>query len=267
VNSRRVRELLIESYHRKPGPAVHIPRHSHGSYVVTLNDVPWTAQYWYRRRWRTVPPRSVSTIPPGEVHAARDLDDLTGPATYRVFYLPAETVRQVGEQLRRRGAVFEFGQPSLVDPDLYRAADRLHRQYEQMEFALAQECGLLTVLAGMFGRRPARATEVCRARPEVARAKEYLLDNLTANVSLSDLSRVATLSPYHLNREFGAEVGLPPHAFHIQARIDRAKRLIAEGRPVGEVAQATGFFDQSHLRRHFLRIVGVTPTVYATGSR
>lgn len=265
-----MRELLVESYHRKPGPAVHIPRHSHETYVVCLNDVPWTAQYWYRRHWRIVPPRSVSVIPPGEVHAARDLDDLTGPATYRVFYLPPELVRQVGEQLRRRAMTFEFGQPSLVDPGLYLAADRVHRQYEQTEFALAQDCGLLAVLVGLFGRhgrRPVEPPPVPRARPEVARAKAYLLDNLTANVSLADLARVATLSPYHLNRAFGGEVGLPPHAFHIQARIDRAKHLIAAGRPVGEVAQATGFFDQSHLRRHFLRIVGVTPTAYAAGRR
>jgi transcriptional regulator GlxA family with amidase domain len=33
--------------------------------------------------------------------------------------------------------------------------------------------------------------------------------------------------------------------------------------PVAEVAQATGFFDQSHLHRHFRRTLGMTPARYA----
>ncbi|HBZ55962.1 MAG TPA: AraC family transcriptional regulator, partial [Syntrophobacteraceae bacterium] len=44
--------------------------------------------------------------------------------------------------------------------------------------------------------------------------------------------------------------------------IRRARGMLSQGRPIAEVAQATGFSDQSHLTRHFKRILGVTPGQY-----
>jgi len=48
---------------------------------------------------------------------------------------------------------------------------------------------------------------------------------------------------------FTADVGLPPHSYQPQLRIDHAKRLLLAGR-------AAGFFDASHFTRHFKRAVG-----------
>jgi transcriptional regulator GlxA family with amidase domain len=39
--------------------------------------------------------------------------------------------------------------------------------------------------------------------------------------------------------------------------------MLERGVAVAEVAQATGFFDQSHLHRHFRRTLGMTPARYA----
>jgi AraC-like DNA-binding protein len=52
---------------------------------------------------------------------------------------------------------------------------------------------------------------------------------------------------------------LPPHAFQLQLRVDRAKTLLARGLDIAAVAQRTGFADQSHFTRVFRRSVGVTP--------
>ena len=56
---------------------------------------------------------------------------------------------------------------------------------------------------------------------------------------------------------------MPPHAYHLQLRIDRAKRLLAAGSAPARVANDSGFVDQSHLTRHFRKWVGVTPGAYA----
>ena len=82
------------------------------------------------------------------------------------------------------------------------------------------------------------------------------------NARSAELGRVAGLSPYHLNRVFARELGMPPHAFQTQVRIVRAKALLRDGVPVAETAVRTGFFDQSHLTRHFARVVGVPPGRY-----
>ncbi|MDQ3461350.1 MAG: helix-turn-helix transcriptional regulator [Deinococcota bacterium] len=74
---------------------------------------------------------------------------------------------------------------------------------------------------------------------------------------------VAGLSPYHLLRVFRLELGLSPHSYQIQRRIGIAKTLLAQGERIAQVAACTGFTDQSHLGRHFKRLVGVTPGQFA----
>ncbi len=66
-------------------------------------------------------------------------------------------------------------------------------------------------------------------------------------------------------RVFCKQVGLPPHAYLVQTRVARAKVLLSMRLPIAQVAADTGFTDQSHLNRHFKRIVGVTPRQYALG--
>ncbi|MGH9335698.1 MAG: helix-turn-helix domain-containing protein, partial [Vicinamibacteria bacterium] len=82
------------------------------------------------------------------------------------------------------------------------------------------------------------------------------------SVSLALLSGVAGLSSFHLNRAFRLAYGLPPHAFQTQLRVARARKLLREGLPPAAAAAETGFTDQSHLHRHFKRVVGVTPAVF-----
>ena len=68
-----------------------------------------------------------------------------------------------------------------------------------------------------------------------------------------------SISPYHLARLFNSQMGIPPHAYLDSVRIRQARRLLTLGRPILEVALATGFADQSHFTRRFKRTVGVPP--------
>lgn len=60
---------------------------------------------------------------------------------------------------------------------------------------------------------------------------------------------------------------MPPHAYQINVRLDRAKDLLLRGWPISEVAREAGFYDQSHFTRYFKRLVGVTPGSYAKDSK
>ena len=57
--------------------------------------------------------------------------------------------------------------------------------------------------------------------------------------------------------------GLTPHAYQLQRRVALARRLIAQGLPLAEVAAACGFADQSHMTRQFVRKYGVSPGMVA----
>jgi AraC-like DNA-binding protein len=47
-----------------------------------------------------------------------------------------------------------------------------------------------------------------------------------------------------------------------QLRLRAARRLIAQGWPIGAAAARAGFSDQAHLTRWFTRCYGITPGGY-----
>uniref|UniRef100_UPI0012E1DA04 helix-turn-helix domain-containing protein n=1 Tax=Nonomuraea sp. SBT364 TaxID=1580530 RepID=UPI0012E1DA04 len=79
---------------------------------------------------------------------------------------------------------------------------------------------------------------------------------------LRELAAAVGATPFALVRAFRLAYGLPPHAYLTQLRVRRARELLARGTPPAEAALAAGFCDQSHLSRHFRRIVGTTPGAY-----
>lgn len=101
-------------------------------------------------------------------------------------------------------------------------------------------------------------------RHALREVEEYIHAHLDQNIALADLANVAHLSEFHFARLFKQTTGLPPHQFVIHQRIERAKRLIAEGRlSLAQIAFEVGFSDQSQFNRHFKPLVGVTPKRFA----
>jgi AraC-like DNA-binding protein len=49
----------------------------------------------------------------------------------------------------------------------------------------------------------------------------------------------------------------------VQRRLQMARKRIAESAALADAAQASGFADQSHMTRLFIRTYGVSPGVYA----
>ncbi len=101
----------------------------------------------------------------------------------------------------------------------------------------------------------------------IQRAKTYVAEHYTEDVSLETLASIAHLSEFHLSRLFRQVVGLPPHAYQVQLRLSHARKLLAQGCSVNYVAHETGFFDQSHFASQFKRHFGVSPGTYRKTAR
>lgn len=92
---------------------------------------------------------------------------------------------------------------------------------------------------------------------------DYINDYLERELSLNELAAIAQLSQYHFCRAFKQTIGVSPHQYVIQQRVERAKQVLKQGEmTIGEVAIACGFTHQSHLHRHFKRLMGVTPKTW-----
>jgi AraC-like DNA-binding protein len=97
----------------------------------------------------------------------------------------------------------------------------------------------------------------------IERAKHYLHDNFSEAISLDELVALTRLSRFHLVRTFALHTGIPPHAYQLKLRIERACVLLRSGVTAAETATQVGFADQSHFTRHFKRIRRITPARYA----
>lgn len=92
------------------------------------------------------------------------------------------------------------------------------------------------------------------------RAKELLLADMVGATPLADIAAACGLSPSHFARAFRRTTGLAPHAWLLQARVERSMTLLREQQlSLSEIALTCGFVDHSHFTRVFARRVGLTP--------
>ena len=120
-------------------------------------------------------------------------------------------------------------------------------------------CGMLAHLplsvdppTNRGGLAPARADRIC----------EYIDLHLQENIALEVLAEIAQLSVHHFARAFRQSLGIPPHNYIVQRRVEHAQQLLRNtDLPLSEIAIEAGFTDQSHLARHFRTITGVSPSL------
>ena len=80
----------------------------------------------------------------------------------------------------------------------------------------------------------------------------------------AELEAVTGLSRYELARgSSGARYGTSPYRYSLMRRLDFARRQLAAGTPLAELALEAGFADQPHFTRMFRAAYGVTPRRYA----
>lgn len=98
--------------------------------------------------------------------------------------------------------------------------------------------------------------------PGIRRALAHIERHFAEAVYLGELAAVAGLSVCRFVTVFRRQVGLTPHRFICRRRVRHATALLADGVPAAQAALEAGFFDQSHLSRHFKSVYGMTPGRY-----
>jgi AraC-like DNA-binding protein len=100
------------------------------------------------------------------------------------------------------------------------------------------------------------------------RVEEYIDSHLSEDLELEQLAMTAGLSLHHFARAFKTSVGIPPHQFVLQRRLNLARDLlISTDRPIADIAIAAGFSDQSHLARYFRQSFAVSPIAFRRSHR
>lgn len=244
-------------------------RHSHAEYAIGVIEAGVEA-FDYRGSGHQAPAGSLVIIHPGEVHTGQA--GIEAGWQYRMTYPPISLMQQALAELGRSPALVPFFPEAVIrDRDIVTQFRQLHRALEQGASVLERESRLLWFLSSLIQRYGEMRSPLpplpSRASQAVAQTQAYLQQHYAEPVSLEALATAVHLSPLKLLRLCRQAWGLPPHRYLIQIRVERAKDLIAQDMSLSAVAAATGFADQSHLNRHFKRLVGVTPGQYQQGCR
>ena len=196
----------------------------------------------------------VITTNPGEVHDGRPYGGAA--RRWRIVSVDPEVMESA------IGGPAEIARPVIHDARLARSLRRLFRRIERRADRLACEEALVescVTLMSRHGTLPAPKP----ASADIRRVRERLVEELLDPPSLADLAAMTGLSRYQVLRRFERTYGIPPHAWLLQQRAQRARRLIREGLTLGAAAAASGFADQSHMTRAFARQFGFTPGALA----
>ncbi len=116
------------------------------------------------------------------------------------------------------------------------------------------------------------AAHVRRTRPLDSRQFELVCEamrrQIQQGVSLSKIAALIGMSASQLSRSFHATTGVTFTTFLMRLRISAAMHLMTEtDLPLCEIAVASGFGDQSHFSRSFVRLVGLTPFKWRLANR
>jgi AraC-like DNA-binding protein len=250
-------ELLVARYrtHR-------FPPHAHDEFAFGV--IERGAQAFQPKRGTRVvmPEGTICVINPGQVHEGRPAAE--GGWDYRMIYIPASNVASL---LEEEGEAFKgmlyFPEPVIDDKETLRLLQEAHICSESPDATRLEKTSRLTAAVVQLVLRHGQASHsVVAGMPmpgAVKRAREYIDAHITENPSLEVVAQVAGMSPFHLLREFKKAIGVPPHSYLVQRRVELAKHLLLRGHPLRQVAMDVGYCDQGHLSREFSRFFGVPP--------
>jgi AraC family transcriptional regulator len=262
--------LLVETHNIG---AVEMPEHRHSSVCLHLQtsgpiDMQWRSEG--REGRQTTTAGSLILLAPDTSHALK-----LNRRSRRILVAVDEfLLSRASTELEVKGELSFQNRWAFEDKQLRLLLMEMEREMEE-DWSMGQIYGdllgmsLSLALVKKYGHvalpRPLAQGGLPRAR--LLRVLDYINDNSHADVRLSDLAGVAETSLFHFARLFRECMGVPPHQYLMQQRIEKAKLLLRTPRHnVNQVASATGFANASHFAKVFRRIVGVSPTDWKAGA-
>ncbi len=93
-------------------------------------------------------------------------------------------------------------------------------------------------------------------------------DGLEGTLTVAGLAQACRLSPRHFLRAFRQTLGTTPQQHITDARLERARQLLAAGEgDLSSVALACGYSHAQHFSTRFRQQMGLTPTQYRRMAR
>ena len=241
--------VLTELHHRVGRK---LPQHTHESaYFSLLLDGAYSEQCTHRAAEYDA--FTVGFHPPSLTHR-----DEVGPRGARMLCI--ELRDDFLERMRRYWTSPQFT-PDLCGAETTWLSLKLYRAFRQQTASQLVIEELCADMLERAGRMPlGRET---RDPAWLVRAEELLRESYCESLTLEGIASQVQVHPVHLSRVFRKKWGCTLGEFVHRLRIQFACRQMAEGDlPLGVLAAAAGFADQSHFGRVFKVYTGQAPAEF-----
>ncbi|BAU15318.1 transcriptional regulator, AraC family [Leptolyngbya sp. NIES-3755] len=109
-------------------------------------------------------------------------------------------------------------------------------------------------------------TELCEgglSDRQLLQIADYVNEHLAQEIKIFELAELTRMSHFHFSRLFKQAIGVSPHQYVIEQRVERAKHLLKRSQlPIMEIAMLCGFSSHSHLGKCFRQCTGLSPKAY-----
>jgi len=240
--------------------------HSHEAFVVAVTER-GGAMIKTRGRVEAAHPAALFAFNPVEPQSAS-----TGRGSgwrYRAFYLTRSAIANLARGLGVE-RVPHFSGNVFDDADLIEDFLSLHRTLDDGHDLLQANQLMVDTFGRLFarhGRGGGRIDTAPEDRAICLRVIDLMRARYAEPLRLEDLAAAAGMTIFQLIGLFKRTVGLTPHLYLTQVRLNRACHHLRRGMPIAEVATASGFYDQSAFTNHFRRSYGITPLQFAAAVR
>jgi AraC-like DNA-binding protein len=98
---------------------------------------------------------------------------------------------------------------------------------------------------------------------QIIQIADYVSEYLAQDIKISELAQLTQMSHFHFSRLFKQAMGVSPHQYVIEQRVERAKHLLKQTQlPIMEIAMLCGFSSHSHLGKCFREYTRMSPKIY-----
>jgi AraC-like DNA-binding protein len=234
--------------------------HLHRTFCVGVVDR-GRVEYVVGGREAVLSAGALALINPEVLHSCNAVGD--SGRSYYMLYLDVDWCLRVQRSLWNVNSFVPVEKILLDDPLLYKHYCSAAEQLMDDNVHLLEKEQLLVELIWELFKRACRPQSKQAGAPEnIQKLKELLGGNLREDLTMELLARKFGANPYTLLRQFKTNTGVTPHAFRMNCRVGQARKYLQQGMDIGDAALECGFFDQSHLHRHFKAMTTVTPQEY-----
>ena len=178
---------------------------------------------------------------------------------FKTAYLKFDASGEIAERLSGIPEYFCSSHPEKI----YGLIDEITLLNEERKNTLLLYGKMLSLLNLIFCDAEIPDTRSGKNYTVISEAKRYIENNCEKQITLKDIAGSVHLSEIYFRSIFTESVGLSPHRFLIDCRVDNAKKLLWNTDiPICEVAEKCGFGCQQYLNKVFKKETGMTPNEY-----